>query len=65
MAIAIPGCAVVMGITTLVLALNNPDPVIVDDQQYKEISSGLKAQATPEPASAEQGEAGDSSDGEN
>ena len=64
-AIAIPGAAVIMGITTLVLAISNPDPVIVDDQKYREISSGLKAQGAVESVSAEQGEAGDSSDGEN
>jgi hypothetical protein len=48
-AIAIPGAAVVMGITTLILALNNPDPVIVTDQDYREISSGLKAQQNQAP----------------
>lgn len=54
-AIAIPGAAVIMGITTLVLALNNPDPVIVTDEAYREISSGLKAQQaqTPDAASEE------------
>jgi hypothetical protein len=42
-AIAIPGLAVIMGITTLVLALKNPDPVMVSDRDYEQISSGLKA----------------------
>ena len=42
-AIAIPGLAVIMGITTLVLALKNPDPVMVNDRDYEQISSGLKA----------------------
>lgn len=51
-AIAIPGAAVIMGITTLVLALNNPDPVIVDDSTYQEISSSLKAQGAGEPEEA-------------
>ena len=63
-AIAIPASAVIMGFTTLYLAVSNPDPVIVDDQKYREISSGLKAQSTSESEAAEQGEAGDSSDGE-
>jgi hypothetical protein len=48
-AIAIPGAAVIMGITTLVLALTNPDPVIVSDKAYRELSSGLKAQQAPAP----------------
>jgi len=63
-AIAIPASAVIMGFTTLYLAVSNPDPVIVDDQKYREISSGLKAQSASESEAAEQGEAGDSSDGE-
>ncbi len=48
-AIAIPGAAVIMGITTLVLALNNPDPLIVDEGTYQEIRSSLKAQKADEP----------------
>lgn len=63
-AIAIPLCAVIMGFTTLYLAVSNPDPVILDDQKYREISSGLKAQGTQKPEPAGQGEAGESSDGE-
>jgi len=51
-AIAIPGSAVIMGITTLVLALNNPDPLVIDEGTYQEISSGLKAQQTEEAAPA-------------
>ena len=47
-AIAIPGAAVIMGITTLVLALNNPDPLVVDDGEYNEIRSSLKAQQAPD-----------------
>ena len=62
-AIAIPGLAVIMGITTLVLAISNPDPVIVDEQKYRAITSELKAQAGEEAADSEQGDAGDSSDG--
>lgn len=63
-AIAIPGAAVIMGITTLVLAISNPDPVIVDDQTYKELSSGLRAQQTQqEPAGQEQAAPPDKGDG--
>lgn len=43
-AIAIPGAAVIMGITTLILALSNPDPLTVDENTYREIRSNLKAQ---------------------
>ena len=63
-AIAIPGAAVIMGITTLVLAISNPDPVIVDDQTYKELSSGLRAQQDQqEPAGQEQAATPDKGDG--
>jgi hypothetical protein len=48
-AIAIPGAAVIMGITTLVLALSNPDPLTVDERTYRDISSGLKAQPESRP----------------
>lgn len=63
-AIAIPGAAVIMGITTLVLAISNPDPVIVDKGTYQELSSGLRAQQAQEEASdQEQGTAPDKGDG--
>jgi hypothetical protein len=52
-AIAIPGAAVIMGIITVYLALSNPDYVVVKDEQYQDISAGLRAQ-TP----------GDDGDGE-
>lgn len=63
-AIAIPGSAVIMGITTLVLALNNPDPLVIDDGTYREISSGLKAQQTEETAPAGAEAPRDQDDGE-
>ena len=47
-AIAIPAAAVIMGMTTLYLALTNPDYLVVDEQQYNEIKSELKAQQSPE-----------------
>ena len=63
-AIAIPGAAVIMGITTLVLALSNPDPLVVDKSTYRDISSSLKAQKAtegenPEPAGAPDPDDGD------
>jgi hypothetical protein len=51
-AIAIPGSAVIMGITVLVLAISNPDPLVVSDGDYRQIRSGLKAQQTEEAAPA-------------
>lgn len=59
-AIAIPGAAVVMGITTLVLALSNPDPLVVDERTYQDISSGLKAQQS---AAEQEGVESDPDDG--
>ena len=63
-AIAIPGAAVIMGITTLVLALQNPDPLVIDKTTYRDISSDLKAQNSaeadkPEPAGASGQDDGD------
>ena len=52
-AIAIPAAAVIMGMTTLYLALTNPDYLVVDEQQYNEIKSELKAQ---QPPAADQGD---------
>lgn len=61
-AIAIPGAAVVMGITTLILALNNPDPLVVDEDAYNDIRSSLKAQQASEAAerAADSNDDGDS-----
>ena len=47
-AIAIPAIAVVGGLFTLYLAISHPDPLVVDDGQYQEIRSGLKAQSDAE-----------------
>ena len=61
MAIAIPGSAVIMGITTLVLAINNPDPLVVDEKTYQELHSSLKAQQA---AAAEESAPGSQEDGD-
>jgi hypothetical protein len=53
-AIAIPAAAVIMGLTTLYLALANPDYLVVDEEQYREISSELRAQ--PETGSEQEGQ---------
>jgi len=47
-AIAVPGAAVIMGIITFYLAVSNPDYLVVDDEQYREIESELHAQPTPD-----------------
>jgi hypothetical protein len=45
-AIGIPAAAILMGLTTLYLALANPDYLVVEKQQYDVIESELKAQDT-------------------
>lgn len=42
-AIAIPAVAVAGGMFTLYLAVTNPDPLIVDEHQYRDIHADLKA----------------------
>ena len=62
-AIGIPGAAVVMGITTLVLAITNPDPLTVDENTYQSIRSDLAAEQA-DAAAAEKEDASDSNDGD-
>jgi hypothetical protein len=47
-AIAVPGAAVIMGIITFYLAVSNPDYLVIDDEQYREIESELRAQQAPD-----------------
>jgi hypothetical protein len=47
-AIGIPAAAVIMGLTTLYLALAHPDYLVVDDQEYNQIKSELRAQVPPD-----------------
>ena len=63
-AIAIPAAAVIMGGITLYLALSNPDYVVVDEQEYREITSELRAQDEPGQTPAEQGDGRDDGDGD-
>jgi len=49
-AIAIPGAAVIGGLFTLYLAVSHPDPLVVDQDQYKEIRSELQAQSSTDTA---------------
>ena len=43
--IALPASAVVASFITLWIAISNPDPLVVDDGEYKRLNSGLKAHA--------------------
>lgn len=42
--IALPASAVIAGFYTLWLAINNPDYIVVDDEEYRRLNSNLKAQ---------------------
>jgi len=42
--IAIPASAVIGGFVTLWLALTHPDHLVVEDQEYQQIRSELRAQ---------------------
>ena len=48
--IALPASAVVASFFTLWLAISNPDQLVVDEDEYQQLNSGLKAQA-PSPES--------------
>ena len=63
-AIAIPAIAVVMGMTTLYLALTNPDHLVVDEQQYSEIESELRAQQSSDADQRDQDVSRDQEDGD-
>jgi hypothetical protein len=55
-AIAIPAIAVAGGFFTLYLAITNPDPLIIEEHQYREIRADLQA----DPQSESTGPAADS-----
>jgi len=46
-AISIPAAAVVMGFISLYLALKYPDYLVVEDDQYQNLNSELRAQQSP------------------
>lgn len=62
-AIAIPAAAVIMGLTTLYLALANPDYLVVEEEQYREIRSELRAQPAAGPETTPQQPPRDRDDG--
>lgn len=43
--IALPASVVVASFITLWLAISNPDPLVVNDDDYRRLNSELKAQA--------------------
>jgi hypothetical protein len=63
-AIAIPAIAVIGGMFTLYLAISHPDPLVIDDGQYREIRSGLQAQPTEDSVPPAARTARDDHDGE-
>ena len=63
-AIAIPGAAVIMGIITFYLAVSNPDYLVVEEEEYREIKSELRAQPAPESGRGDAGAPQDQDDGE-
>lgn len=44
--IALPASAVIASFITLWLAVSNPITLVVNDEEYRELNSGLKAQVT-------------------
>jgi hypothetical protein len=44
--IALPASAVIASFITLWLAVSNPVTLVVNDEEYRELNSGLKAQVT-------------------
>ncbi|MGK2924268.1 MAG: FixH family protein [Lysobacterales bacterium] len=48
-AIGIPAIAVIGGLFTLYLAITHPDPLVVDDEQYRDLRSGLVADPGAKP----------------
>ena len=61
--IAIPLAAVIMGMTTLYLAISNPDYLVVDEQKYNEIKSEFRAQVPPDADQEDQEPLRDKDDG--
>jgi len=50
--ISIPLLTVIAGIITLIIALKNPDYLVVEPEEYNEIKAGLRAQDSPPPKPA-------------
>ena len=52
--IALPAAAVIASFITLWLAISHPDYLVVDDEEYQRLNSGLKAQASDQKQEEEQ-----------
>ena len=63
-AIAIPAIAVIGGLFTLYLAVTNPDPLVIEEGQYQEVHSELRAQPATDTASPAADAAREKHDGE-
>jgi hypothetical protein len=63
-AIAIPAAAMIMGAITFYLAVSNPDYLVVDEDQYRDIESELGAQTPPEAGPTGQEASREQDDGE-
>lgn len=63
-AIGIPAAAVIMGLTTLYLALANPDYLVVEEQKYDVIKSEFRAQIPSGSEESTQEAAPDQQDGD-
>lgn len=53
--IALPASVVVASFYTLYLAISNPDPLVLEQNDYQRVNSELKAQATPSESDSNQG----------
>lgn len=63
-AIAVPAAAMIMGAITFYLAVTNPDYLVVDEPQYREIKSELGAQSPADAGQTGQQAAREQDDGE-
>mgnify|MGYP001818893455 CR=1 FL=1 len=52
--IALPAAVVVASFFTLWLAISNPDPLVVDEDEYRQLKSELKAQPVKQKEPAEE-----------
>ena len=52
--IALPAAAVIASFITLWLAISHPDYLVVDDEEYQRLNSGLKAQVSDQKQKEEQ-----------
>ena len=54
--IALPAAAVVASFVTLWLAISRPDYVVLDEDDYQRLKSGLKGQAVEQKADTDSGD---------